>query len=333
MRISSLALVGLLVLVSAPASAAPPIVNPGECVYLYGAPPGAAAATHEDTVSGTRIFDYCGADTYVTTGGTSPTSVEVGLVDLHMTSDDQCSATAWTGHRFALAPGGAPALVRVDIAGSLNGAFLDITSIRNHELVLSCDVSEVSTTTAVPVAIASAVLMEHAPIPPYLTLPDEPFSSRFEFTALPGRAYEVALRLTGHKLGTGGTIDFGTPGSGRGAHYDSIQVCVEEPPEDVLRREFATLLSTLGDDDLESRLYARECKPTVWMPAAQGGRLEAARSLAADLLARAVATGDPGVNAHVATQRLVQADDHVAAGQYQRACRSLSEVVRALTTP
>ena len=84
---------------------------------------------------------------------------------------------------------------------------------------------------------------------------------------------------------------------------------------------------------LEKKLYEKECMPSVWLPAAQGGQLEIARALVADRLTRAVASGDPNVNAHVAAARLAAADAAAAAGQYQHACRDLCDGLHALTTP
>jgi hypothetical protein len=85
--------------------------------------------------------------------------------------------------------------------------------------------------------------------------------------------------------------------------------------------------------DLEAKLYRKECMPGVWMPAAQGGRIEEARVLVAERIDSAVATGDSGVNAHVARMKLAAADAALASGQYQRACKNLADSMRALTTP
>ena len=117
----------------------------------------------------------------------------------------------------------------------------------------------------------------------------------------------------------------------RGRHYyDSIEVCLDKPQDD---SAVQARLDALEDADLEQKLYEKECMPGVWMPIADGGRLEDARALVAQRLLQAVSTGDAGVNAHVAQARLEQADAAAAAGQYQRACRSLVDALHALTTP
>jgi hypothetical protein len=84
-------------------------------------------------------------------------------------------------------------------------------------------------------------------------------------------------------------------------------------------------------EDIERLLQERECIVSLWLPAAHGGRLERARDLVADLIARATASGDPSANPRLAAQKLADADAAQAAGDFQRACQLLSDALRAMT--
>lgn len=140
---------------------------------------------------------------------------------------------------------------------------------------------------------------------------DHAFAQRLAARFRPETTYRVRMVLALSESGDGATLDLGSLVSGRGARHDSIEVCLAAPPDDSsLRADVASLMAL----DLERQLYARECLPTIWLPAAQGGRLEEPRALAADLLTRSAASNDPGVNQHVAESRPEQADASITSG-------------------
>lgn len=84
--------------------------------------------------------------------------------------------------------------------------------------------------------------------------------------------------------------------------------------------------------DIEESLWERRCVPWIWLPEAEG-RLGEARAHVARRLDEALARGSRGVNEHVARARLDAADAHVARGEWQDACKRLSDAMHALTTP
>jgi len=83
----------------------------------------------------------------------------------------------------------------------------------------------------------------------------------------------------------------------------------------------------------EQLLIDKDCVPTLWLPTAQGGRLEEVRDHVARRIGAAAAAGDPRPNLAVAQARLVEADAAYGEGRYQDSCRRLSDALRALTTP
>lgn len=317
-------------------TAAPPVIAPGECLYLVGAPPGEPLAATEETDAGTLVRDTCTAvDEHVGTNeGLSNSAHAFALTPLGF-GRRTCTAAAWISHTFSTSPDGEPVRGHVTVTGGVLG-FVELPASGSDDSEAAFDVSlqilEIDPSLPTPTILASETLLSGA-AGLGLTTFDEPFSRRLDATLRPGRTHAVRLVLT--VWGSFAfTSDFGSPGSGRNVHYDSIETCLDPPADN------SALIALLdahdaADDaaDLERKLYAKECMPSVWMPAAQGGRLEDARALVANLLSRAVATGDPNVNARVAQSRLDQADAAILAGQYQRACRNLADGLGALTTP
>ena len=315
------------------ALAEPPVVAPGSCLYLVGAPAGAPAATTEQTESGTEVLEICNSTfAHVGTNEVGPNSAEAYVMTPIGTGATACTASAWVGHSFGTAPDGGPVHGEVTVTGAIKGLVQLPSSTTIAGLArfdISLQLLDFDPVLPTPTVVNSVSIVIEPEAGNGTTIFDQPFSRRLDAVFVPGRIYGVRLRVTVRGSVTY-TSDFGSPGSGNNVHYDSIEVCLDPPRDD---SAITSRLDAFGDADLETKLYEKQCMPTVWMPAAQGGRLEEARTLVANLLTRAVATNDPGVNAHVAEMRLAQADASIASGQYQRACRSLSDGLRALTTP
>jgi len=112
---------------------------------------------------------------------------------------------------------------------------------------------------------------------------------------------------------------------------DGLQAEVGDLADSIDR--LSALLEREAGERIEWELLNKDCRAGLWLPVAQGGRLEEARDLVGGLVAQAVGTGAPGVNGKVATARLDEADHLMAAGDFQKACQRLSDALRALTTP
>lgn len=327
----SVAALLLVVAAARPALAAAPEVQAGECLYLVGAPIGAAAAASAETSSDHGVLGGCAL--------VATTSVNVGRADSAEAVFERplvgfigdCTAFAWVGHAFTTDLN----VERGDVKVTLRGNVLGL--LRSYGSLLDGTAAVVTATlellrrdpeSGALTVVASELLVDRTLQFGALSL-DEPLARQLTAVVSPGETYVVRLFL--QVVGSVGIdiADLGSPGSGRGAWYDSIEVCLSDPSASELQAR----LDALEAVDLEERLYRRECMPSTWLPEAQGGRLETARGLAADLLTRATASGAPGVNTHVAGARLESADAAIASGDYQRACRNLSDTVRALTTP
>jgi hypothetical protein len=311
----------LITLHASLAAAQAPVVQAGECLYLYGAPPGEPAAATEEFRSGTQIYEEC----------TQTTTAEVGRDEAHRLTVEmsnpggpnrECLAMAWSEHQFVV-EADAPVRVIASASGHWTGLLVSVSdswSVPTEAwLVLS----------AVEIRpggserrVDESRVARHVIDASQLSVAD-PWSRSLQFDALPGQRLAVRLELWLRGQARMRTLDFGTPGTGRGASYDTIDVCVLPSS------------ASMGsdDDDLERDLYEKRCLPSVWMPESAEGRLEDAAVLVASLVARAGSTGDPGANVALARQRQARAATEMARGQYQRACRSLSDAVRALTTP
>lgn len=320
----------ILCLTALPVASAPPVLSPGTCTYLTGTPPGGTAAGSDEPFEGVLVDDVC--DIVVTAGvrGFGDDSVQMHMADT-LGGSYACRASAWVGHEFVTGP--LPVgTARVDVTGHVNGTFsYDRTGLARSALGVRVEavVSEVDPLTGVEEPIGSTVLYERLGEDVEFNV-DRDVVATVPITVRPSMRYRVALVLTARGPYIRYVVDLGPPGTGRGARIDSIEVCIDAPPDDSALR---ARLDALELADLEAKLYRKECMPGVWMPLAQGGKLETARQLVADRLAQATATADPNVNARVATMRLQSADEDITVGQYQRACRDLADGLRALTTP
>jgi hypothetical protein len=300
--------------VPSPAGAQSPVIPLDECTYLVGVPVGGHAALTES--SGSSVIAY-------------PTCVGLQLLDVNRDrphsivfwsqappgAPNDCTARARVYTEFT-APSQATSVARVVTTGACRVELRSASGgghATAHDISVRLVLSRMDTTGET--TLASSEVMHYEGVGETVNI-DEPFAAELVATALPDMIHRLSLELRATGFNTSTAIDFGSPGSGRGLWYDSIEVCLEDPNSGVNAR-----LAALEDRDLELRLYQRECLPTVWMPAAQGGRLEQARSLAGDLLARATATAAPGVNTRVAAMRIASADTDIATGDFQRACR------------
>lgn len=91
------------------------------------------------------------------------------------------------------------------------------------------------------------------------------------------------------------------------------------------------------EQDLAFRLGIEEllsnpdrCIPSLWLPAAQGGKLETVRDHVASLIQGAISSGDPTVGAATAANHLAAADALIGSGQYRKACQRLTRAVLSL---
>jgi len=108
------------------------------------------------------------------------------------------------------------------------------------------------------------------------------------------------------------------------AKTDALEGTIEEIREDL---RFETGLQ------IEHLLHNKECVTALWLPRADGGRLEDVRALVARRIQEAEVSAEARANLKVAQDRLAEADAAIAEGRYQMACRRLSDAFRALTTP
>jgi hypothetical protein len=108
------------------------------------------------------------------------------------------------------------------------------------------------------------------------------------------------------------------------AKSDEMKTSIEE-----IREELALKVAL----EMEHMLWGKECVPALWLPSEEGGRLDEARAHVERRILEVEGAGDARANLKVARERLAAADQHISAGEYQLACRRLSDALRALTTP
>lgn len=328
-----LAVISLLLVPHAVRSVTPE-VRPGTCLYLIGAPAGAPAATTEETVESARVYETCDSIAHLTPHAAGDSRIEAWIEPTNPLGNtaEACLAETAIGHLFSVGALSGATNGHVDVTGAYDGFMftrVDIHTASTSSAKLELLLEEQDPLSLAWITMNSATVFERVVDGQSLEMSGS-FARRLDGRFRAGRTYAVRMSLQIGQTRVFRTIDFGSPGSGRNAHYDSIEVCLDAPPDDSALR---ARLDALEGDEIEEALYEKECRPSIWKPAANGGRLEEARALVADLITTSVATGDPGVNAHVAQMRLASADDAIAHAQYQRACRSLSDAVRALTTP
>jgi hypothetical protein len=247
-------------------------------------------------------------------------------------SNNSCFARAWVGHEFRLV-GTSQSHARVDVMGTIAGSWgspgLGISTRDPITVSVEARLEELDPLLGQYEVLAQNLAFSRVGADLVVNI-DEVFVGTLQAVLTGGRTYRVTILLAVQVPGTLANVDLGPPGSGHGARIDSIEVCIDPPPDD---SAITSRLDALELADLEAKLYRKECMPGVWMPVAQGGKLETARQLVADRLAQATATNDPNVNARVAAMRLQAADADITAGQYQHACRDLADGLHALTTP
>ena len=82
---------------------------------------------------------------------------------------------------------------------------------------------------------------------------------------------------------------------------------------------------------IEEALRDSSCVPAIWLPAAQGGKLEYVRDHVTHLVQMAVESGDPTINAALAERHIRQANRAIGKGEYLNGCERLVQAVQALT--
>lgn len=116
-------------------AAAAPVVQPGSCLYLVGAPPGAPAAAAEERDGDAGVMTECGisdagaainrdGENWIQAWAPSPSFVQL---------NKSCVAFAWISHDFEVGPGfGAPIKGIVRVMGRYFGKLEHLTRARNR---------------------------------------------------------------------------------------------------------------------------------------------------------------------------------------------------------
>lgn len=320
--------VGLVTLLTGPAAAQPPVVEAGECLYLVGAPAGAPAAETEERTESSRIYEACTMEAHVDLNRDGENMIQAWMAPDPAAPPvrQNCESTGAVGHLFRISPAaGGPIQATVGVRGRyafrLEGSGSGDGDRFGAGARVQVEAGELSSEGELviierPVADFSAHSDERRDI-------DDTFGVAIDLLVRPGRTYFLRLALALDATNRVLTADAGSPGSGLGVEYQSIEICVAA----------ASIGTAAGTEALEHALYLRDCYPGIWLPVASGGQLETARDLVATRLLQAEGTGAPGVNIPVARRDLAQADAAIGDGDYQRACRSLVKSLHALTTP
>jgi hypothetical protein len=304
----------------------PPAVQPGECLYLLGGPPGAPAATVEVTNSGTRIYDNCAPHVpHAGVGRDAPHRLTAWAEFQNPAGFENqgCLIQAWSEHEFRVDSDG-PAWIHVSAAGRMTALLRALGASSIDKSVTASLVLELrqQSPDGGDRVIALRPVVERGVVTKELVI-DDPWGLTLAALVPSGGVYRARLQLEIDVEKFFREADVGSVGSGRGAGYDSIEVCVTPMGNG------ATGLSS----EIERDLHDKRCIPSLWLPAARGGRLEEAHAIVQGLTDAAEASGEPGANTTLARERLQRADDEAGRGQYQRACRSLSDALRGLTSP
>ena len=318
--IAPLALLSALT-ISESAKAQAPEIRRGECLYLLGAPPGAPAATTQQSYEGTKVHDVTSWTTAVDVGRDAPHRLTAVIRTPPAVSGAPAGAhvTAWSEHEFLLTRTGAT-LVTASAWGDIRGA-LQAAGLTDGECSVSLALALVHVEGGSQRIVAQAEVLRRSTVNALVRV-DETWARSLSFIAPVPGTYRLRLTLEIRTELGFRELDFDRAAEGYGAQYAGIEICTTP---------IAT--SDEADSDLERDLYERRCMPSVWLPAAQGGRLEEAQALVSSLTDRAEVSADDGANIVLARQRLLRAQADAADGKYQRACKSLSDAVRGLTTP
>ena len=297
-------------------------------------------------------------------GGTGNQGVDIGPLGSHSVISwndasrgqvSYCPVVGWVANAFEFDSAGV-----VDARVSIDGWYSGFIGGRNQYSLRVQLLEEDGGSLRV---LDERIILEKDP--PADIIVDDRFAVQLTARLRPGHVHHVRLVHEAHMGAYGGVggfrgsdgFDFGyTPG--RGAGYDMIEVCLT-PVEDLsdIRRgladantsiaavasdvaavnakadEILSLLRRDDRDDIEWRLYQKDCLPSLWLPAAQGGKLERSRDLVVSLTDAAEASGARGPNIRLARQKLTSADAAITSGDFQSACWMLTEALRALTTP
>ena len=311
-----------------PASAVDaPVIRPGECLYLLGAPAGAPAATTEVSYDGTEFTDTCSHIPHAEVNRDAPHRMSVWIERRNLLPGEPngCFVAAFSANEFSIPADIGAAWLFASASGDATGLMEGAGAANFDERMratLELQALAVAPDGSERVLAARNVLEREVSAQAVMSVENR-WSSTLSVPVAGGGTYRLRLRLQLQIFHGLVTMDFGTPASGRGAGYDSLSVCVTRMSDGVSPQ----------DDQLERDLYDKRCMPSMWLPAARGGKLDAAASLVDRLTDAAVASGEAGVNAGVARERAARAATEIASGQYQRACRDLSEAVHMLTTP
>lgn len=316
-----------LVAIAVPAGAVdPPVIRPGECLYLLGAPPGAPAATTEVSYDGVIVRDHCSQVPHAEIGRDAPHRITTWM-DRRIPLVDEprgCQVAAFAENEFAVLASD-PAWIQVSASGTIAGQMGDDvpgvggTSI---EAILSLVLEQVAPD-GTAVSLSRDEVRHHVIDVTNQLLVDDSWSGTVSARVAGGGLFRIRLAFELRADGIVSVLDFGTPGSGRGVGFDRVSACVMRLSDGG---------STVADD-LERDLYDRRCMPMLWLPSNNHGRLDDALMLVSSRIEDALNSGESGTNIPVARARVARATTEIASGQYQHACRSLSDALHALTTP
>lgn len=315
-----------LAVIASPASAVdPPLVAPGDCLYLLGAPPGAPAATTEVSGSGTKIYDVCDTDAQAEVGRDAPHRIHLwaehdpGFFNLR-----GCQFEGYSEHEFQTDPG--PAWITVAASGWIKGVVQSPSSAIANTCRLTLDLQLVALTDAGSVVLRSTRVFVQEPAGSLARRNvDDGWSGAVTALASDTATYRARLLLGMDIQGEYTEVDLGSPGSEFGAWYDTIQVCtIPLAP---------VAAPSLDTSDWERDLFEKRCLPGLWLPNAHGGELEQVMAHVLTRIDQAAGSGDSGANVSLASDRMARAASEYARDEYQRACRSTSDALRALTTP
>ncbi len=320
-----IALMGLLAAPQASVGQAPAI-GEDECLYLVGAPAGGNAAETEERTESERVLGNCGSSPGLALNRDRENQIQMWLASgFSGTRVEDCVLEGSAGHRFRY-DGETPTLATIRMIGALDGllsAFVGGTRNSDRPIGFHLAVALLSIDDAGE-ARAVEVSLDELSVRSGLVELSGARGAELQHVLLPGREYEVRLALTLAARSDVDDADFGRPGDGKsGATYDSIQVCTTP-----LKGGNAT-----GDIELEALLHEGRCLAGIWLPEVLGGRLQEARGLVQLRIDGAAASGARGINLPVARRRLRTADEAIAEGDYQRACREFGHALRAVTTP
>jgi len=245
----------LLCLVAAGASAAVPVIQEGDCVYLTGAPPGGHAAIDEEKHSGSGLMwrsEVLNPDNLVCEAAIERDGLNMLQAWIKVENDPVisypgagCRMRVWTGHDFQVMSARGTARGSVTMEGDYSLAWTNLWagwgSVLERPPILRMDLLEVDALTGRESLAESAELLRLEPLVyvphntpriPFNQLA-EVFGRRLDSHFRPGATYRARLVLELSAVGLHGLgVDIGEmPGDNRGARYERIKVCLDPPDE------------------------------------------------------------------------------------------------------